>query len=152
VVAVGLSDEFWRAAQNEGLDDYLVNLVARLGGLLGFGDLRDISGSALEKEQSMQQFRELALKQGLRSVIAISLQAKEQAFGVLLLGTPDRRRFTPAELRLLLALGHQIGMAVENSNLMQETSRSIEELHEQVYTDDLTGGQESQISAGDVAK
>jgi hypothetical protein len=99
VVAVGLSDEFWRAAQNEGLDDYLVNLVARLGGLLGFGDLRDISGSALEKEQSMQQFRELALKQGLRSVIAISLQAKEQAFGVLLLGTPDRRRFTPAELR-----------------------------------------------------
>src|SRR5437588_10258087 len=28
--------------------------------------------------------------------------------------TPDNRRFTSAELRLLLALGHQIGMAVEN--------------------------------------
>jgi diguanylate cyclase (GGDEF)-like protein/putative nucleotidyltransferase with HDIG domain len=129
VVAVGLSDEFCRATQEEGLDDYLVGLVARLGGLLGFRDLRDDSLSALEKEQSIRRFRELALAQGLRSVVAISLQAKEQAFGVLLLGTPDNRRFTPAELRLLLALGHQIGMAVENSYLIQQTSRRSEELH-----------------------
>src|SRR5207248_7330660 len=34
-----------------------------------------------------------------------------------------------AELRLLLALGHQIGMAVENSYLIQQTSRRSEELH-----------------------
>src|SRR5437016_1797127 len=129
VVAVGLSDEFCRAAQDEGLDDYLVSLVSRLGGLLGFRDLRDDSLSALEKEKSIRRFRELALAQGLRSVVAISLQAKEQAFGVLLLGTPDSRRFTPAELRLLLALGHQIGMAVENSYLIQQTSRRSEELH-----------------------
>ena len=129
VVAVGLSDQFCRVAQNEGLDDYLVGLVSRLGGLLGFRDLRDDSLSALEKEQAIRRFRELALQQGLRSVVAISLQAKEQAFGVLLLGTPDNRRFTPAELRLLLALGHQIGMAVENSYLIQQTSRRSEELH-----------------------
>ena len=129
VVAVGLSDEFCRATQNESLDDYLVSLVARLGGLLGFRDLRDDSLSALDKEQSIRRFRELALAQGLRSVVAISLQAKEQAFGVLLLGTPDNRRFTSAELRLLLALGHQIGMAVENSYLIQQTSRRSEELH-----------------------
>ncbi len=129
VVAVGLGDEFCRAAQNEGLDDFLVNLVARLGGLLGFRDLRDDSLSALEKDQSIRRFRELALAQGLRSVVAISLQAKEHAFGVLLLGTPDSRRFTPPELRLLLALGHQIGMAVENSYLVQQTSRRSEELH-----------------------
>jgi len=32
-------------------------------------------------------------------------------------------------LRLLLALGHQIGMAVENSYLIQQTSRRTEELH-----------------------
>src|SRR5437667_4861971 len=129
VVAVGLSDDFCRAAQNEGLDDYLVNLVSRLGGLLWFRELRGDSLSALEKEQSIRRFRDLALAQGLRSVVAISLQAKEQAFGVLLLGTQDSRRFTPAELRLLLALGHQIGMAVENSYLIQQTSRRSEELH-----------------------
>jgi diguanylate cyclase (GGDEF)-like protein/putative nucleotidyltransferase with HDIG domain len=129
VVAVGLNEEFCRVAQEEGLDDYLVGLVARLGGLLGFRDLRDTSLAALEKEECIRRFRQLALAQGFRSVVVISLQAKEQAFGVLLLGTPDNRRFTPAELRLLLALGHQIGMAVENSYLVQQTSRRSEELH-----------------------
>src|SRR5579859_5596443 len=130
VVAVGLSDDFCRVAQEEGLDDYLVGLVARLGGLLGFRDLKNAeSVAALEREEPIRRFRQLALAQGLRSVVAISLQAKEQAFGVLLLGTPDSRRFTPAEYRLLLALGHQIGMAVENSYLIQQTSRRSEELH-----------------------
>ncbi|HXJ45317.1 MAG TPA: diguanylate cyclase [Candidatus Dormibacteraeota bacterium] len=129
VVAAGLDDEFCRTVQQEGLDDYLVGLVARLGGLLGFRDLRDDSLSALEKEEPIRRFRQLALKQDLRSIIAISLQAKEQAFGVLLLGSPDSRKFTPAELRLLFALGHQIGMAVENSMLIQQTARRSEELH-----------------------
>jgi diguanylate cyclase (GGDEF)-like protein/putative nucleotidyltransferase with HDIG domain len=129
VVAAGLDDEFCRTVQQEGLDDYLVNLVARLGGLLGFRDLRDDSLTALEKEEPIRRFRQLALKQDLRSIIAISLQAKEQAFGVLLLGSPDSRKFTPAELRLLFALGHQIGMAVENSMLIQQTARRSEELH-----------------------
>src|SRR5437773_457407 len=96
---------------------------------MGFRDLRDDSLMALEKEDQIRRFRQLALNQHLRSVVAISLQAKEQAFGVLLLGSPDARRFTPAELRLLLALGHQIGMAVENSLLIQQTSRRSEELH-----------------------
>src|SRR5579859_6334542 len=130
VVAVGLSDNFCRTAQEQGLDDYLVGLVSRLGGLLGFRDLRnDDTVAALEREEPIRRFRQLALAQGLRSIVAISLQAKEQAFGVLLLGTPDSRRFTPAEYRLLLALGHQIGMVVENSYLIQQTSRRSEELH-----------------------
>lgn len=129
VVSAGLPVEFCRAAQNEGLDDYLVGLVSRLGGLLGFRDMRDDNLSALEKDEPIRRFRELAMQHGLRSVVVISLQAKEQAFGLLLLGTPDSRRFTSAELRLLLALGHQIGMAVENSYLIQQTSRRSEELH-----------------------
>jgi len=62
--------------RTKGLDDYLVNLVSRLGGLLGFRDLRDDSLSALEKEQSIRRFRDLALAQGLRSVVAISLQSE----------------------------------------------------------------------------
>ncbi|HET6931193.1 MAG TPA: diguanylate cyclase [Candidatus Acidoferrum sp.] len=129
VVSAGIPDAFCNVAQEEGLDDYLVGLVSRLGGLLGFRDLRDDNLTSLQNDEPLRRFRELALKHGLRSVVVISLQAKEQAFGLLLLGTPDSRRFTPAELRLLLALGHQIGMAVENSYLVQQTSRRSEELH-----------------------
>ena len=129
VISAGIPDEFCRVTQEEGLDDYLVGLVSRLGGLLGFRDLRDNNLTALENDEPLRRFRELALKHDLRSAVVISLQAKEQAFGLLLLATPDNRRFTSAELRLLLALGHQIGMAVENSYLIQQTSRRSEELH-----------------------
>ena len=130
VVAAGLSDNFCNASQQEGLDDHLVDLVVRLGGLAVFRDLqRDALWVTLEKEEAFRRFRQLALQQGLRTVAAISLQSKEKAFGVLLLGSADNRRFTPPELHLLLSLGHQIGMAVENSYLIQQTSRRSEELH-----------------------
>src|ERR1700737_374763 len=130
VVAVGLAENFCAASQEEGLDDHLVDLVSRLGGLVFFRDLgRDASWAALEGEAAFRRFRQLAMGQGLRTVVGISLQAKEQAFGVLFLGTPDSRTFAAAELRLLLALGHQIGMAVENSYLVQQSARRTEELH-----------------------
>jgi diguanylate cyclase (GGDEF)-like protein/putative nucleotidyltransferase with HDIG domain len=130
VVASGLSETFCSVSQQEGLDDHLVELVVRLGGLAVFRDLhRNVLWKTLEGEESFERFRQLALQQGLRTVAAISLQTKERAFGVLLLGTPDSRRFTPPELHLLLALGHQIGMAVENSYLIQQTSRRSEELN-----------------------
>ena len=130
VVATGLSEGFCSSTQQEGLDDYLVQLVARLGGLVVFRDLnRDSSWLALDREAEFQRFRSLAVAEGLHTVVGIGLQAKERTFGVLLLATPDSRHFSPAELRLLLALGHQIGMAVENSFLIQQTSRRSEELH-----------------------
>jgi len=130
VVAVGLGDDFCAVAQEERIDDHLVQLVSRLGGLVVFRELsKDAVWASLEKEDAFRHFRRLALEQGLRTVVCISLQAKGQGFGVLLLGTPDNRRFTAGELRLLMALGHQIGMAVENSYLIQQTSRRTEELH-----------------------
>ena len=130
VVAVGLAENFCAIAQEEGLDDHLVEMVSRLGGLVVFRDLgRDSSWAALEGEEAFRRFRQLANSQNLRTVVGISLQAKEQAFGVLFLGTADTRRFSAAELRLLLALGHQIGMAVENSYLVQQAARRTQELH-----------------------
>ena len=130
VVAVGLAENFCAIAQEEGLDDHLVEMVSRLGGLVVFRDLgRDSSWAALESEEAFRRFRHLATGQKLRTVVGISLQAKEQAFGVLFLGTSDGRRFSAAELRLLLALGHQIGMAVENSYLVQQAARRTQELH-----------------------
>ena len=130
VVASGLSDHFCAAAQEEKLDDHLVNLVARLGGLVVFKELaRNSSWTALENDPAFRQFRELGIAEGIRTVAGISLHAKDRVFGLLLLGTPDSRSFTPAELRLLLALGHQIGMAVENSYLIQQSARRTEELH-----------------------
>src|SRR5580658_4151332 len=130
IVVTGMNDAFCSAIQEKDLDNYAVNLVARLGGLVVFRDLaRDANWAALEKEEAFQHVRKILLGQGLRTVVGISLQAKQRVFGVLLLGTPDNRNFTPAERRLLLALGQQIGTSVENSYLIQQTARRSEELH-----------------------
>ena len=131
VVVTGLGDTFCSAVQQDDLDQYIVDLVARLGGVAVLRNLvNDSDWRALEKDEArFQHVRKLLLEQNLRTVVGISLQAKERVFGVLLLGTPDNRNFTAAELRLLLALGHQIGMAVENSYLIQQTARRSEELH-----------------------
>jgi diguanylate cyclase (GGDEF)-like protein/putative nucleotidyltransferase with HDIG domain len=130
IVVTGLGDSFCSTIQENDLDKYIVKLVARLGGIVVLRDLwRDSLWEALDKEDSFRHLRQLLLGQKLRTVVGISLQAKERVFGVLLLGTPDNRSFTPAERRLLLALGHQIGVAVENSYLIQQTSRRSEELH-----------------------
>jgi diguanylate cyclase (GGDEF)-like protein/putative nucleotidyltransferase with HDIG domain len=130
MVMSGLEQKFCAAVQAGNLDEYLVRVVARLGGLVVLRELgRDSNWEALEKEDAFRQFRQLLLEQNLRTVVGISLQAKEHVLGVLLLGTPDHRDFTSAELRLLLALGHQIGMAVENSYLVRQTARRSEELH-----------------------
>lgn len=130
MVTTGLRDDFSAKILEEKLGDSIVKLVARLGGLVVLRDLsRATLWEALEKEASFKRIRELLLEQDLRTVVGISLQAKERVLGVLLLGTPDSRQFTAAELRLLLALGYQIGMAVENSYLVQQTSRRSEELH-----------------------
>lgn len=130
VVTTGLRDEFSAKMLQENLEDSIVKLVARLGGLVVLRDLgKAATWETLDKDPSFKRIRELLLEQDLRTVVGISLQAKERVLGVLLLGTPDHRQFTPAELRLLLALGYQIGMAVENSYLIQQTSRRSEELH-----------------------
>ncbi len=130
VMVTGLDDSFCRALQEGDLDAYVVNLVARLGGLVVLRDLsRDANWEALEKEDSFRLVRRVLLAHGLRTVVGVSLQTKQHVFGVLLLGTADTRSFTAAERRLLLALGHQIGMAVENSYLIQQSARRSEELH-----------------------
>jgi len=129
VVVAGLTDAFGPAIQQDHLDTYVVDLVARLGGLIRLPAPADDSQyEALEKEAPFRDFRRLLLQQKLETVVGISLQAKERTVGALLLGAPECRNFSPPELKLLLGLGHQIGMAVENSNLAQQTSRRSHEL------------------------
>lgn len=130
VVVAGLPQTFGEDVQQHDLNKYLVDFVGRLGGLLQLPNLSDDSGyQALEKEPEFRDLRRLLLQHKLETVVGVSLQAKEKTFGVLLLGAPDKRNFSSSELKLLLGLGHQIGMAVQNSYLVQQTSRRSDELH-----------------------
>jgi len=130
VVVAGFSKTFGAVMGESRLDEYVIELVARLGGLV---NLRNLSSKSeyerLEKEESFHHLRNLLVEEGLQTIVGISLQAKEKPSGALVLGTKDGRTLTPPELRLLVGLAHQLGMAVENSYLLQQTGRRTEELH-----------------------
>jgi diguanylate cyclase (GGDEF)-like protein len=130
VITSGVGESFCAALEEEGLRDYLVQLTGRLGGLAVFRDLgRDAAWSALEREEMFSRFRRLAVSQRLQTVVGIGLRSTEERSGVLLLAAPDRRELNASEFRLLIALGQQMGVAVDNSSLMQNAWRRSAELH-----------------------
>jgi GAF domain-containing protein len=61
-----------------------------------------------------------AVPEGVYALAIAPLRVKEQAVGVLEVSTCRRREFTAKELDLLMAIGHQLGVAIENARLRQE--------------------------------
>ncbi len=70
---------------------------------------------------------ERVTSQGLRSFINAGLVFRGRPIGVMRLYGRDRRRFTEAEQRLLVSIGQQAALAVEQARLlrMQEEERRI---------------------------
>ncbi len=120
---------FLREVEQLGLLPYLHHTVGRLGGMVVFPDLDGtVAPAAFAHEADYDRMLRLARPAGIRMLVGVSLRSKTGDRGLLLLASPASRRFAPAELRLLLGLGSQIGMAVENYHLLQQAGRRAEEL------------------------
>lgn len=64
---------------------------------------------------------ELALREGLLSIICLPVLVKEKVVGMMLVGTRKVHRFTPEETRLLSTIVGQMAVAMENEQLSQGT-------------------------------
>jgi nitrate/nitrite-specific signal transduction histidine kinase len=87
------------------------------------------------------ELRNLLKKEGLQVVISIPLMVHGRTVGAINLGTRKLHPVTSEELSLLAAIGHQIGVAVENARLyeqaqqlavMKERNRLARDLHDSV--------------------
>lgn len=67
-------------------------------------------------------------KEGLVSFIGTPLLSKGKVVGALALGTKKKRIFTQDDLDLLLSIGNEIGIAVENARLYNESKKNLEKL------------------------
>ncbi|MFB3128135.1 MAG: GAF domain-containing protein, partial [Lysobacteraceae bacterium] len=120
---------FLHQAERLGLLPYLHHTVNRLGGLLVLPEVEQASAAiAFGRKEEFELLQRTARDEGVRMLVAASLRAKSGDQGLLLLASPESRRLAPAELRLLVGLGGQVGMAVENFQLHQQTGRRTEEL------------------------
>jgi nitrate/nitrite-specific signal transduction histidine kinase len=65
--------------------------------------------------------------EGYRSLASIPLLAKGQVVGVLTIASPQVRRFSQQDVDLLLSIGNQIAVAIENARLFTSEQRRAEQ-------------------------
>jgi signal transduction histidine kinase len=94
------------------------------------------SGEAflVEDLQQHPELNQMAQKDGVRSVASIPIRSREKVVGVMSVLGHGQRRFAPAEIDLLTAIGNQIGTAIENARLYQEVRLAAVELEATVET------------------
>jgi len=83
---------------------------------------------AWQRDALFHELRALWVREGLRTLVVAGLQVRESSYGALLIGCRKPKSFRPNELRLLLAIGNQLGVAVENWSLHRAAERHNQEL------------------------
>jgi len=129
VCAQGLSMQAVERLSGEPLRSYLASCGERWGNLLIFPDLsRPSLEVAWQRDPLFHELRALCIREGLRTLVVVGLQVRESSYGALLMGSRKPKNFRPNELRLLLAMGNQLGVAVENWSLHRAAERHNREL------------------------
>ena len=97
------------------LDDGLAGQVLRSGEPIVIEDI--------SREPELAQM----VAKGFRSYVSVPLKSKDKVLGVMDVITRSPRRFTPRDVELLASIGNQIGVAIENARLFEETRRRLRE-------------------------
>ncbi len=130
----GLSPEFAREESGRAPGDCVCRQVLASGQAMVMADVRQcpcLSQAVIERE-------------GLVCHASVPLQARDRVLGIMNLASHEAdgaRCFTDDELRLLTAIGHQIGIAIENARLYEELQRK-EELRGQLLEKAITAQEE----------
>ena len=74
--------------------------------------------------------RSVVEEEGLACHASVPLISKDKVLGVMNVASENFRPFSPEDLKLLTAIGHQIGVAIENARLFEDTRQKSSELQE----------------------
>jgi GAF domain-containing protein len=117
----GMSEAYVAAVGYLRLGDGIVGDVAVTGESAVVGDMQ--KDPRLEPGV-LPKLRE----EGLRSLAVVPLRSREKVVGTLGVVSRAPGAFERADLDLLTAMGHQIGVAIENAQLFEETQRKARRL------------------------
>ncbi len=127
--AKGLSSGAVARLSTDPMRAYLTSSAERWGTVMVFPDLlRPELVAAWHRDVVFQEVRETFSAEGLRTLVVVGLQTRERSYGALAFGSPKVRTFRPSELRLVLAIGNQVSVALENRYLQRVAVRHSEEL------------------------
>jgi len=72
---------------------------------------------------ALQFTQEIGRREGLHNFASVPVKSKDKVLGLLSLFSRNSRETSSQEVQLLTAIGHQVGLAVENAWLAEEASR-----------------------------
>lgn len=108
----GLSAAIQEELSGFGLGEGLCGRAAQMGQILFVHDLaRDPRNIAPTSAQ-----------EGWHSLVCIPLRAKEKTVGAMSIASLVENRFSSESLSILTAIGNQVGVAIENARLVEETA------------------------------
>jgi signal transduction protein with GAF and PtsI domain len=113
-----LSDDY-KKKPNLRVDTSLVGEVIKTKKCLAIEDVR---------RDKQYFYRELAIKEGLSSMLAVPMVVKDKAVGVINVYTKEPHSFTRDEIGVLQMVANQAAVAVENTKLMEESLKAKEAL------------------------
>lgn len=70
-----------------------------------------------------ERSRSACVREGFQSCVRLPLLARGETLGLLGIQSRNHRHFTPEDQELLTAIGHQIGIAIANAQLIDDAER-----------------------------
>ena len=110
VSSYGLSQEYIDKVDRIRVGEGVVGNVALTGEIITIKNFKE----------DPQFHSQVAVEEGFRTFVVVPLKTTTKIIGTLGMVTRSVREFTEEEIDLLEAIGHQIGVAVENAQLRQE--------------------------------
>jgi hypothetical protein len=124
----GFSPEFLKALENRGAGEYISNLAYRHGGLFTVHNVTEMAeplpvGSA----GTFADFKRVLEEVEIRNLTAVSLQTRENNFGVILFPHAQRKAFGSSGPHLMIGLALQLGLTLENYVVTHDAHRRTKE-------------------------
>ncbi len=113
-----LSDDY-KKKPNLRVDSSLMGEVVRTKRSMAIDDVR---------REKRYFYREMAIREGLASMLAVPMIVKDKAVGVINVYTKEPHVFTRDEIGVLQMVANQSAVAVENTKLMEESIKAKEAL------------------------
>lgn len=84
-------------------------------------------------------FKEIALKEGLKSMLAVPMILRNNVLGVINIYTTEEHVFSESEIRILQSVANQAAIGIENVKLLEETVVAKEALETRKLIDRAKG-------------
>jgi PAS domain S-box-containing protein len=81
-------------------------------------------------EDPTYQDRDIAAKEGIKSVLTLPILFQDSIIGIMRLLTKSQRLFTSEEISFAMALAEQVGVAISNGRMFKEMENQVDFMNE----------------------